>query len=36
MTRERLFEALSEDGSPSFGTVLKIIGTLGMRLGVAS
>ena len=35
MTHERLSEALSEDGSLSFGTVLKIIGALGMRLRVA-
>ena len=36
MTREGLSEALSEDGDPSFGTVLKIIRALGMRLRVAS
>lgn len=35
MTREGLSEALSEDDGPSFGTVLKIICALGMRLGVA-
>ena len=36
MTREGLSEALSEDGDPSFGIVLKIIRVLGMRLRVAS
>ena len=34
MTREGLSEALSENGNPSFGTVLKIIRVLGTRLGV--
>ena len=36
MTREGLSEVLSEDGDLSFGTVLKIIRVLGMRLLVAS
>lgn len=36
MTCEGLSEALSEEGSLSFGTVLKIICALGMRLRVAS
>ena len=36
MTREGLSEALSEDGDPSFGTVLKMIRVLGMRLRVAN
>ncbi len=35
-TREALSEALSENGGPSFGTVLKIVRALGMRLRVAS
>ncbi len=35
MTREGLSEALSENGDPSFGTVLRIIRSLGMRLRVA-
>ena len=34
MTREGLYKALSENGGPSFGTVLKMIRVLGMRLGV--
>lgn len=36
MTSEGLSETLSEDGDPSFGTVVKIVGALGMRLSVAS
>lgn len=32
---EELSEALSENGDPSFATVLKMICVLGMRLGVA-
>ena len=33
--REELSEAFSEEGDPSFGTVLKIIRALGVRLRVA-
>lgn len=36
ITREGLSETLSEDGDPSIGTVVKIVGALGMRLRVAS
>ena len=36
MTREGLYKALSENGNPSFTTMLKIIRALGMRLRVAS
>ena len=36
MTSEGLYKALSEDGNPSFTTILKIIRALGMRLRVAS
>ena len=35
MSREALSEALCENGGPSFGTVLKIVRGLGMRLRVA-
>ena len=35
MTREVVSEALSENSDPSFGTVLKIVRALGMRLCVA-
>ncbi len=35
MTREGLSEALMENGDPSFGTVLKVIRVLGIRLSVA-
>ena len=36
MTREGLYKALSENGNPSFTTMMKIIHALGMRLRVAS
>ncbi len=36
MSREALSEALSDNGGPSFGTVLEIVRALGMRLRVAS
>lgn len=32
LSREGLYKALSEDGNPSFGTVLKVVGALGYRL----
>jgi probable addiction module antidote protein len=34
ITREGLYKALSEDGNPSFGTVLKVLSALGLRLHV--
>ena len=34
ITREGLYKALSVDGNPSFATVLKVLGTLGLRLHV--
>ncbi len=34
VTREGLYKALSEDGNPSFGTVLKVLAALGLRLHV--
>jgi len=34
LTREGLYKALSEDGNPSFGTVLKVVRALGYRLSV--
>ncbi len=34
VTREGLYKALSVDGNPSFATVLKVLGTLGLRLHV--
>lgn len=34
LTREGLYKALSEEGNPSFGTVLKVMGALGYRLSV--
>ena len=36
MTREGLYKALSENGNPSFTTMMKIIHALGMRLRVVS
>ena len=35
ISREGLYKALSADGNPSFATVLKVLGTLGLRLQVA-
>jgi probable addiction module antidote protein len=34
LTREGLYKALSEEGNPSFGTVLKVLSALGLRLHV--
>jgi probable addiction module antidote protein len=34
ISREGLYKALSEEGNPSFGTVLKVLGALGLRLHV--
>jgi len=34
LTREGLYKALSKDGNPSFGTVLKVARALGVRLTV--
>ena len=34
MSREGLYKALSEDGNPSFATVLRVIRALGMQLRV--
>jgi len=35
MTREGLYKALSADGNPSFATVLKVLGAMGLRVHVA-
>ncbi|MGB6450705.1 MAG: addiction module antidote protein [Steroidobacteraceae bacterium] len=32
LTREGLYKALSKDGNPSFGTVLKVLKALGLKL----
>jgi probable addiction module antidote protein len=32
LTREGLYKALSADGNPSLGTVLKVVRVLGMKL----
>ncbi len=32
LTRQALFKALSGDGNPEFGTVLKVVRALGLRL----
>lgn len=34
LTREGLYKALSEEGNPSFGTVLKVVGALGYRFSL--
>ena len=36
MTREGLYKALSEDGNPSFATVLRLTRALGMRLRLST
>lgn len=34
LSRESLYKALREDGNPSFATVCKVLGALGLRLTV--
>lgn len=34
LSRESLYRALSEDGNPAFGTVVKVLQALGVRLEV--
>jgi probable addiction module antidote protein len=34
VTREGLYKALSEEGNPSFATVVKVLSALGLRLHV--
>ena len=34
LTREGLYKALSKNGNPSLGTVLKVINALGMKLAL--
>lgn len=34
VTREGLYRSLREDGNPSFSTVVKVLGSLGLRLEV--
>ncbi len=36
MSREGIYKALSEDGNPSFATVAKIAGALGLRITFAA
>lgn len=36
MGRESLYKALSGEGNPSFGTILKVINALGLKLRVGS
>ena len=36
MTRERLYRELSEDGSPSFDTVMRVTRALGMQLRITA
>lgn len=33
MSREGLYKALSEDGNPSFATIMKVAHALGLRVG---
>ncbi len=34
LTREGLYKALSKDGNPSFGTVLKVLQALHLRISL--
>jgi probable addiction module antidote protein len=34
LSRESLYKALSADGNPEFGTVLKVMRALGLKLSV--
>ncbi|MDR1311529.1 MAG: putative addiction module antidote protein [Burkholderiaceae bacterium] len=36
LARESLYRALSDDGNPEFATIMKVIGTLGIRLRAES
>jgi probable addiction module antidote protein len=36
LARENLYKALSSDGNPEFGTILKVIKALGLQLRVQS
>lgn len=36
LTREGLYKALSPEGNPEFGTIMKVIGALGFRLHAAT
>jgi probable addiction module antidote protein len=36
VSREHLYRALSSEGNPEFGTVLKVLAALGLRLSVES
>ena len=36
LARESLYRSLSSDGNPEFGTVLKVVRALGLRLHAAS
>lgn len=35
LSRESLYKALSTDGNPEFGTILKVIDALGFKLAIA-
>ena len=34
LSRESLYRALSEEGNPSLGTILKVLGAVGLKLSV--
>ncbi len=36
LARENLYKALSSDGNPEFGTILKVIKALGLKLHAQS
>ena len=35
LSRESLYRALSEEGNPSFSTILKVLGAVGLKLSVS-
>lgn len=36
LSRESLYKALSSDGNPSFATISKVLGTLGLRFAITT
>lgn len=36
LSRESLYKALGEDGNPEFGTILRVLQALGLKLSISS
>ena len=36
LSRESLYRALSEDGNPGFGTIVRVLATMGIRLSATA